>query len=324
MINLKDMAEKLDSVLNGTDTEIPSGLTAPSNDNYFFKVFSQGLYLSNLSDKNSGKNFIPVIIGGFGGENNPVADLGEKDRNATIEIYFPVRLKDEMFEIEDYLNDVFVGRELTFGSQKAVCNLSPAQFGELQDFDFNMFKEWVETNYLQTIEKMETYMAMTITLYISSAKNVGSSGGFVYGNAYSYALSISIADEDEESGYRQIFNDSPVFVGGIDNATSSPASQQILGDSSANGLAITTAYTKQITFYYKDTEDYAELLNAYLGRHIQDLKVEITSSFDLPGAEEAQILLNWDREYYVTDMTFNFTKGQLVTVTITLGDLLEI
>ena len=319
MINLKDMAEKLDAVLNGNDPEIPNGLVSPANGHYFFRVFAQGLYLSQINDMNTGKNFIPVVIGGFSGENNPVKGLGEKDRNATIEIYFPVRFKDEFFDMEDFLDEVFVGNELTFGTQKAVCNLSPAEFGELQDFNFHQFNKWVENTYLMPAEEADVYMVMRITLYISTAKGVGSSGGFVYGNSYTTSISIGTITSGTFSA--SFSETDPIFIETTDTASASPASQQILGENYAKGLPVTTAYTKQTTLYVKDSSDYIWLLDKYLTRDLQGLVVKVSETFDIgtnathPTAE---------KYYYLTGIVVNKAKGQLMTVTLTLGDYLEV
>ena len=317
MINLETMANKIDNILNGTDAEIPSGLTSPANDNYFFKVFSEGLYLSKVFDMNRKKNFIPVIVGAYGGENNAIEGLNEQDRNVMIQILFPVRFKQEMYLLEEYLDEVFVGRELTFGTQKAVCNVSPAQYGELQDFDFNQFNAWVENNYLQPIEKMETYMAMSITLYISTAKNVGNEGGFVYGNSYTFSFSIGTKVNGEFSA--SMTDSSPVFVDQADGSSSQPQSQQLLGEKYSKGIGMATSYSKTIEVYVKNNADYIWLINKYLDRDLQGLMVQVVETYNIGTTNPTRTAL-----YYLTDVSLVKTKGELMSVTLSLGDLLEI
>ena len=317
MINLETMAKKINDVLNGTDTEIPSGLVSPANDNFFFRTFSEGLFLSEVADMNTGKNFIPVVVGAYGGENNPVAGLGEQDRNVLIQILFPVRFKAQMYLLEDYLDEIFVGRELTFGSQKAVCNLSPAQYGELQDFDFNEFNNWVENTYLQKIEKMETYMAMTITLYISTAKNVGNENGFVYGNSYSYGFSIgSIVNGAFTPNFT---DDEPVFVDQADSSSSQLASQQLLGEKYSKGIAVATSYVKTIEVYVKNNSSYVWLIQKYLDRDLQGLTVQVSETYDIGTTHPTKTAY-----YVLNDVSMVKTKGELMSVTLTLGDKLEI
>lgn len=317
MINLETMAIKIDNVLNGTDTEIPVGLTSPANDNYFFKVFSEGLYLSQVFDRNRKKNFIPVVVGAYGGENNAVEGLGEQDRNVMIQILFPVRFKQEMYLLEEYLDAVFVGRELTFGTQKAVCNVSPAQYGELTDFDFNEFNNWVENNYLQPIEKMETYMVMNITLYISTAKNVGNEGGFVYGNSYSYSFSIGSKVNGE---FIAAMTDSnPVFVDQADGFSSQPQNQQLLGQKYSKGIGMATSYSKTIEVYVKNNDDYIWLINKYLDRDLQGLMVKVVEEYNIGTTHPTRTAF-----YYLADVSLVKTKGELMSVTLDLGDLLEI
>ena len=317
MINLETMAQKINKILNGTDAEIPSGLVSPANDNFFFRTFSEGLYLSDVADNNTGKNFIPVVVGAYGGENNPVAGLGEQDRNVLIQILFPVRFKQQMYALEDYLDEVFVGKELTFGSQKAVCNLSPAQYGELTDFDFNEFNNWVENTYLQKIEKMETYMAMTITLYISTAKNVGSENGFVYGNSYSYSFSIGTKINGV---YTPSMTDSaPVFVDQADSSSTQIASQQLLGEKHSKGIGVATSYVKTIEVYVKNNADYVWLINKYLDRDLQGLMVQVVETYGIGTPNPTKTAY-----YVLNDVSMVKTKGELMSITLTLGDLLEI
>lgn len=317
MINLETMAKKINNILNGTDTEIPSGLTSPANDNYFFRVYSEGLYLSEIADKNVGKNFIPVIVGAYGGENNPVEGLGEQDRNVLIQILFPVRFKEEMYNLEEYLDAVFVGKQLTFGTQKAVCNVSPAQYGELQDFSLDEFNRWVETNYLQPVEIQETYMAMTITLYISTAKGVGSENGFVYGNSYSYSFSVGSKVNGEFVA--SMTDSSPVFVDQADSSSSQLASQQLLGQKYSKGIAVATSYIKTIEVYVKNDSSYQWLIQKYLDRDLQGLMVKVVEEYSLGTTHPTKTAY-----YVLNDISLVKTKGELMSITLTLGDLLEI
>lgn len=316
MINLETIARKIDSLLNGTDTEIPIGIISPANDNYFFRVFSEGLYLSDIYDKNAGKNFIPVVVGAYGGENNPVAGLGEQDRNVMVQILFPVRFKQDMYALEEYLDEIIVGRLLTFGSQKAICNLSPAQFGELQDFDFNEFNHWVETNYEKPIEKMETYMSMSFSFYLSTAKKVGGTDGFIYGNSYTNQISLLTKSGNT---YTTVATDAtPIFVSATDTLSSSPVTQHLLGENYAKGLPQTSAYAKQITLYVKDSTLYQQLITLYKERNYQNRIIQIVESYGLATP------ITDTKKYYISDMVVNLNKGELMTITLSLGDYLEI
>ena len=317
MINLEIIAQTIDTFLNGTNIEIPSGLVSPTNDDFYFKVYSEGLYLSKVNNMGRGKNFIPVVVGAYGGENNPVEGLGEQDRNVMIQLLFPVKLKQIMFALEDYLDAVFVGRELTFGTQKAVCNLSPAQYGELQDVDLNQFQEWVETTYKQPIEIMETYMAMNITLYLSTAKNVGNEGGFVYGNSYTFNFSIGSKVNGEFVA--SMTDSAPVFVDQADGSSSQPESQQLLGEKYSKLINKATSYSKTIEVYVKNDANYEWLIQKYLDRDLQGLMVQVVETYNLGTTNPTKTAY-----YALNDVSLVKTKGELMSITLSLGDLLEI
>ena len=320
MINLEEIAKKLDKILNGIDPEIPAGLPSPVTEEYFFMVYSEGLYLSTVADMRAGnrKNFIPVIVGAYGGENNPVEGLEEQDRNALIQVLFPVRFKEQMYELENYIAKCFVGRLLTFGSQKCVCNTSPAQYGELQDFSFVEFNKWVETNYKMPLDRTETYMSMTLNIYLSTAKGVGSEGGFIFGNSYTTTLKV-YTDEERETYYEE---NAPVFVQVNPTASLSPASQQVLEETYSKGMPQSAAYTRQITLYVKDSAFYACLIDAYINRTYQTLVFGVkddygltVSGFDVSESEE--------KLYYISDIIINANKGELMSVVLTLADYLD-
>jgi hypothetical protein len=266
----------------------------------------------------SRKNFIPVVVGAYGGENNPVEGLGEQDRNALIQVLFPVRFKEQMYELENYIADCFVGRLLTFGDQKCVCNVSPAQYGELQDFSFNEFNKWVENSYKMPLDKTETYMSMTVNLYLSTAKGVGSAGGFVYGN--SYTIKLKLYTDDTFATYYE--EESPVFIQSTPTANVAPASQHILGEDYARGMPQSTAYSKQITLYVKQTNFYAALIDAYIKRKFQTyiLGVRDDYGFVVDGFDTSE---STQKLYYISDIIVNVNKGQLMTIILTLGDYLE-
>ena len=320
MINLEEIARKLDKILNGIDPEIPTGLSSPVTDNYFFMVYSEGLYLSTIADMRAGtrKNFIPVIVGAYGGENNPVEGLGEQDRNALIQVLFPVRFKEQMYELENYIAKCFVGRLLTVGNQKCVCNTSPAQYGELQDFSFVEFNKWVETNYKMPLDKTETYMSMTMNLYLSTAEGVGSEGGFIFGNSYSVELKV-YTDDNFTTYYTE---SSPTFIQANPTASLSPASQQILGDTYARGMPQSAAYSRQITLYVKDEDFYGCLIDAYINRTYQNYILGIKENYGLT-VSGFDISESTEKLYYISDLIINVNKGQLMTIVLTLADYLE-
>ena len=317
MINLEIIAKTVDTILNGTNPEIPSGLVSPTNNDFFFKVYSEGLYLSEVADMGKGKNFIPVVVGAYGGENNPVEGLGEQDRNVMIQILFPVRFKQIMFALEEYLDAIFVGRELTFGGQKAVCNVSPAQYGELQNYDLNQFREWVETTYKQKVEIMDTYMAMNITLYLSTAKDVGSENGFVYGNSYIYSFSVGSIVNGEFSA--NMTDSNPTFADQADGSSSQPESQQLLGEKHSKLINKATSFSKTIEVYVKNNDGYAWLIGKFLDRDTQDLVVQVAETYNLGSTPPTRTAL-----YALNDVSLVKSKGQLMSITLSLGDLLEI
>ena len=79
MILLNDISKKIQAVLDGTDAEIPSGVSKPTD--LDFVVKTAGFHLDNIYNKKTWKNFIPVFINSLGGQFNPVPQLKEKTQS---------------------------------------------------------------------------------------------------------------------------------------------------------------------------------------------------------------------------------------------------
>ena len=190
MIRLDEAALKIQNILNGVDNDVISlGLYPPTNENYFFKVETEGFHLDHNYDMAEGKNFIPVFLSSAGGNFDAVRKIKRTVQTLPITFYFPVRLKDDFFQLNDYLADVFIAQLINFGPHSGVglCNISVPQFGEIQNIDLKQFAQWVETNYKKPIEVMEPYLSMTITLYVTTQNS-----GFLLGNNVDYSLSFSV------------------------------------------------------------------------------------------------------------------------------------
>lgn len=317
MITLEQISTKLDNILNGVDEET-SSLVSPANEKYFFKVATEGLSFTNQNDMISGKNFIPVFVSSFGGEFNPVKGLGEANLSIQVQFYYQAELKNDFYKITEFLIDVFVGNLLTFDTQKAVCNIEPPTYGELQTNDITKFKDWVTSTYKQPIKVSSVYMTMTMILHISTAKDIGLAGGFMYGNSFTTSLSLKTSGE---SVYDET---NPVFASNIELVTSTPSAEQILGTNSIVSLPLNTAYTKQLPLYVKNTPFYLNIFKEHFDRNLQNCILTITDTLSFKilngGVEETQTITRDSGKYCISNVSISFTKGTLLVVTLTLSD----
>ena len=184
MILLTDVATKLEELLN---------LYSPSD--YSFVVKSAGYHLDSISNKKKARNQIPVFVSLVGGEYNPVPNLKETDYTFEVNIYYPVRFKEDFYNINPYLSNLFVGKKLSFGSDNALCNISVAEYGEIIDFDaIREFENWVEEQFngaMHLFKKEEQvnefYMSMRFRLF---ATTLGE--GFIFGNDVKYRLTAKM------------------------------------------------------------------------------------------------------------------------------------
>lgn len=299
MILLNDISKKIQSVLNGTDTEIPSGVSKPTD--LDFVVKTAGFHLDNIIGKETKKNFIPVFINSLGGEFNPVPQLKEKTQSVGITFYFPVRMKDEIDVVCYYMADVFVGSYLTYTkNHKCVSNLSVPQIQEIQELDLNQFATWIGENYGRTINITEPYLSVTMTLYIKD-----SDSKFIYGNDAKISLSVSKGETT--------YNDTDVaFPESSIQSNTEPAVQQLLGASvpESDGMPANTSYSSGFAVYYKENEMYEFILDEWFKGNSQLLSFELSITL---GSK------TFTRTAYLQSCVLSMRKGELVTLTFTFA-----
>ena len=235
MIILKEVAEKLEAILNGSDEEV----TAANPTDFTYKVETEGFHIDHIEKKEKDGNFIPVFISSLGGQFNPVKGLKQGSYSFPIQFYFPVRFKDDLFALGDFLVDVFVGTILNYGdiSGKAVSNISAPQFGEIQDLDLKQFERWATEIYKKPIEVMEPYLSMNITLFLSNA-----APGLIYGNDVKVDFSFTYG----ENAYSLSDVD---WDGASLQSNAQAQSEQEEETNEADGLPFGTAYGSSFKIY---------------------------------------------------------------------------
>lgn len=185
MIILEEVAKKISDILNKTDNEV-SASAIPFD--YQFLVETEGFYLDSIADKKTGNNVIPVFVSQVGGAFDPVPNLKRGTLNIRVDLWFPVSFKKDFYTLNAVLIDIFVAKFLNFGavSGNCLCNVSPFEIGEIQDVDFQQFEEFMGNRYALEVDKMETYMNMGFTLFLTNCDE-----SFIYGNNIKYKLGYS-------------------------------------------------------------------------------------------------------------------------------------
>lgn len=305
MIILSEVAIKLENILNGTDSET-SSITNPTD--FLYQVETEGYHLDHIMSVD--RNFIPVFISSMGGTYNPVANLKQSNVVIPITFYFPVRFKESFFALNDFLVNVFVGKSLDFGtiSGRSICNISVAQFGELDSLDvLKEFQTWVANKYQRQIEILEAYLSMQINLYLSNADV-----DYVYGNDTSISLSINGTDyEDKDVAFSQASVQSQ----------SQSMSEQIIGQSESQGLPFGVSYGSSFAVYYKDNAFYRYLVNQWFSGNAQTLRFTLTLKIGQDRTVDGTTITapTFSRTCYVESVNLIVQKGELLTITFTFA-----
>lgn len=300
MIVLPEIAAKLQEILNDSNTPV----------DLEFVVETPGFHIDSIADHNRSKNFIPVFISTLGGTINPVPILKQVDGTIPVTFYFPVRFKDKMFALNEYLNGVLVGKTIDWGelSGSILTNLSLPRYGEIQNLDLKQFEKWVDANFQREIEIMEPYLSMEISIYLSA---VGEE--FIYGN--NVKVTSLVIKYDGET----IFTDTePICIDRADIASSEPASQQVFSDTYSKGFPANLAYTKQLPLIIKNNSSYYNLINICENtKDIQNLVVEMEEELPIYHNDEPLVVTN---KYFITNYSRRTSLGQLLGISLTLAD----
>lgn len=351
-MNFKLIAEKITNILNGVDSEIIAlGLQNPTD--FDFNVQTQGFHLDHITNNKKGTNFIPVFISSMGGQRNPVPNLRQGTYTLPIVFYFPVRFKDSLFALDDFLCDCFCGRRLNYGTDDAplhcVSNISVAQFGEIQEIDvIKEFINWLENTYQTQIEITEPYISMQYTLYLSNADE-----NIVYGNEVDADLSLDISTCGKKwvNGSPHIFDkgdlcvykgalyksnvyqstsqfiadnwtlldpiDEPVlFASGSIISSSQAVSEQEMGTNECQSLPLSTSYATSFTMNVsRDSDFYYVLLKNWVNGNIQ--RVRATLRIYIADT------YTFVRTCFVESINMPILKGEPLTITISLAKAVD-
>ena len=318
MIILSEIAEKVSAILNGTDQETNQARTYVPDFEYL--VATQGFHLDHIFNKSTGKNMIPVFISSLGGTNNPVPDLKQSDATVQIAFYFPVKFKDEFYNLADQMGTWFVGKILNYGthSGRALSNLSLPNVGEIQELDLKEFKQWVGSIYRRTIDVTEPYMSLVFTLYLNC---FDSTNTFIGNQIKITSLTFSYNGTD-------FYEDkTPISIERADIASLENASQQILNQPYVKGYPANLGYTRQLPLILKENSGYKRLLEiCEKTKDVQNLRLTIKEIIPFPSTalNNDDGSLEITHTYYVTGYSRKTAMGQLVGIQLTLADVGEV
>ena len=301
MIVLNEVAQKLEKILNGVDNEV--SLNNPTS--FRFKVEAQGFHIDHILDKDVGTNFIPVFVSSMGGQFNPVQGLKQGQYVIPVTFYFPVRFKEDIFKVGDFLIDVFVGSNLNYGtvSGKAISNLSVPTYGEIQDLDLDQFQKWVEEHYQSVVgRKNEPFMSMSINLYLTTAAD-----GFMFGNSVDVSLTYDGTTE------------TITFANSSVQSAAQSSSEQELDATlpEADGLPFGTAYSTGFTAYVKNTPLWKKIMKDWCDGKSQTMTLEVSVVFNDMVINDTP--LTFERTCYIESVNMPIQKGQLLTATFSFG-----
>ena len=314
MLKLDDVARTLESMFNGTNSETISITGRPD---FQFVVQTTGFHLDHNYDLETKKSFIPVFVTSMGGEYDPVPEVKRASYNIVVRVYFPVRFKDEFFNFNNYLVDCLVGQIRTYGSDKALSNISIPQYNEIVQLDLKNFENWVRETYGEMpIEIMEPYMEMSFNLYLSTVAD-----GYLFGNQVTFTLSFKATETINGVATQVTYSETLKWTSAGTGLSNSPIAQQLIDDSSykfTRNVVNITNRSQSILVYANDDTFWQKLITLYNSGNVQDSISDLTLTKTYNFATPLVVTYN----SIVLGMNENVARGEPLSFTISFGDAL--
>lgn len=270
MISLDNFAITLEDILNGTyRVDTPSTTIRPTE--YLFRVQTFASNLDKISDHEIKENFIPVFVTNSTGSIQPFPNIQMTAYQFTVNVYVPFTLKNEIFNMFEYLATCIVGKVITFSStssgepiETGVCNMSVPNCTQIGQQTMQQFYEFMQEYYNQEIITTDNWLIYTIEVYVSNAKISSQGNQLIFGNTATYSLTYTTPDNQTFSS-ELIRNET---ANSLENAFNA---QQLISTAFAKSLISATAYTYAITCYIEDSSFWTTLLTYYANKRINEL-----------------------------------------------------
>lgn len=338
MITINQIATELENILNQTSGNIPSDAKLPFDG--LFAVRTEGYVLDHVHDYETGKNFFPVFLGSVTGEFNPIPDLEQVDMEIPVSIYFPVRFKGKMLEMQEFLNKVFVGRAIGFNQgddgrygQYAVANISIAELGEITNLDVDQFgnsilkglNQFISEQYKMPVSCSEPWICLNFSIYLSTMKNAlsTSEGATIYGNAYRVFLQYS-----DWSEYITTDNISVAYATTTETQQGFSINNTYDNDRMGTSFGVTSAVSYTFEAVVKRTafwkEVLSELFKGELAPNAFELAIRLKDEYK-SGEDNDFADFGFEVTQMVcTNITTNFGTNEPLTVQFTFTPLAEV
>lgn len=328
MVTIKELATELQGLLNGTSANVRSGISRPFDG--VFLVQLEGFHLDNVYDKESSSNFFPVFVGSGEGEFEALSDIGITDMNCPVSIYFPVRFKDQMLAMQNYIQQNLVGRNLLIENQRVITNISLCTLGEITQMDVDQYgnsilkgiNDFIAEQYRMPVTSMEPWISLNFTLYASTMNAYSDERG-LYGNDVTTTLAMFKKEDDTQvglpfdvkaDGFTYTYTAQTSSEQGFsteDGTADDESSSMTL--TSANGLSF-TAYVRTGVLDYGEDAMYA-IVHSILDGTLSKYYFKVTTK--VSGLVDEKNVLEITRKLILTNAVLHADKGVPMSIDFT-------
>lgn len=200
MISIQEFVSFLQGILNNDSTESGYPDFTYNGARIVFSVRTPSLpYVDSSIEKNNGAFVIPVMVT-FNGDGSFEAypDVGMHEITYSISMVFPVVETNDMSSMYVFIANLLVGKLKLIGSTSGYycLNVGAPSFGQMQyleSLEFDQFKQNLSIIFKNCVTVSREWCTMDFDIYASSMKDLGKSGGFIYGNQVSQTLTVVFA-----------------------------------------------------------------------------------------------------------------------------------
>lgn len=325
MIEASEFAAKIQAILNGTDSSV-LGLSRPDfeldRQSVTFSVRSPSLPYADTIAGAAG-HVLPVMAElGSGGQYEAYPGIGMWSASATLTFIFPVSAYQDILLFYEYMADALVGKLISFGplSGFVLCTIGQPTYGQMRYLEATQYEQVKQAAALifgKVACVSREWASLTFPVYMSGAKNLGASGGLIFGNQQSDTLTIA---------YNGVTYSEPLAeISPSESSSANTYEGQSVSAPFQSGLATNQSIGATHTVFVRMTDFWLAFRQAWAAGSISSIPATLTSVIST-GAGTAWHNAAWPLKTncIIKDVSFMHDPGKPLTCTFTVEPLASV
>ena len=251
MIYINELSNYIETTLNSLEKGV-------------FRVKTYAEFLDSRVDDETNENFIPVYIDSPFGNFEPIPNLLYLSQQYSITLYFPIELKDTMYDIVNDIVPQFVGKSIYIGENtgNAIANIDTPTFQSIGVNNVEELQEWCNDIYKRKIRKSSMYVAMSFIIHLTQATNG------IFSNSITYTLTINGITESILRNESSLVQNNNLYSQQLENGLATTSNV----DTTSNGVSFTA--------FVENNEFWQNFINLRNSNELSQATITLTKSYN--------------------------------------------